>query len=282
MSTSIDYDYDEVISFCQVDAQTDVNNLTSHLNELSNELTNCEESFHTQNPTSVISDIYKGFSLIIGSTNENTGLSGLVKEIADIINVCYGEAMNDKKILEEDAQPTSTNINSAVGNSNINTSKYSGTLHGRGNTTEAAQATLGVITTDNPKYQVVPDSEYTGAKGQISQSDYNLLIAQVAGESGNSADDMLGVTSTVLNRLESDSGFGDSVSQVFEQGYFPWGKSYLNYVEGGQYYNTDWGQEKLNLATQVVNDALNGTRNVGSNVYYYSGNGEYNKFSDQV
>lgn len=100
-NVNVDYDYDEVINFCQNEAQIDINNLTAHLNELSNEMINCEKAFHSQNPNSVISEIYLGFKLIIGSTNENTGVAGLVMESANIINVCYSEAMTDKKILEE-------------------------------------------------------------------------------------------------------------------------------------------------------------------------------------
>ncbi len=156
---------------------------------------------------------------------------------------------------------------------------YTGDIHTKSQATAGIKSSTGTITTDNQKYTIVPDSQYTKAPGTISQSDYNLLCAQVAGEAGNSKDDMLGVTCTVLNRLEAD-GYGNSVTEVLEKGYFPWGETHIAYEPGGKYYNTDWGQEKLAQATEAVNDALGGVRNMEGNVYYYSGNGEYNRFSD--
>ena len=91
---------------------------------------------------------------------------------------------------------------------------------------------------------------------------------------------MLAVATTVFNRLETEGKYGNSVSEVLEKGYFPWGETHIAYEPGGKYYNTDWGQDKLRQATEAVNDALNGARNLEGNVYYYSGNGEYNRFSD--
>lgn len=196
--------------------------------------------------------------------------------------VGYG-SYNSKTLNTESAMPKTFNSsNNTSSSSNINMAKYEQSIHTKKNASSETVSSAGQITTDNQKYTIVPDSEYKGDRGTISESDYNLLIAQVAGESANSPDDMLAVTSTVLNRLETGNGFGDSVNEVFEKGYFPWGRTYENYVEGGKYYNTDWGQEKLAQVTEVVNDALNGTRNINSNVYYYSGNGEYNKFSDKA
>lgn len=177
---------------------------------------------------------------------------------------------------------TLNNNTSSQTSTDINLDKYEQSIHTKKNASNDTVSTAGQITTDNQKYSIVPDAEYKGERGTISESDYNLLIAQVSGESANSPDDMLGVTSTVLNRLEAGNGFGDSVNDVLEKGYFPWGRTYENYVEGGKYYNTDWGQEKLAQVTEVVNDALNGVRNINGDVYYYSGNGEYNKFSDKA
>lgn len=157
---------------------------------------------------------------------------------------------------------------------------YTGEVHIKGKASDSCKNRAGTITTDNQKYQIVSDSEYTKQPGTISESDYHLMIAQVAGEASNSKDDMLAVASTVLNRLEAGGGYGDSVRGVLEKGYFPWARSYLAYVEGGKYYQTDWGQEKLKQVTQAVNDALAGARNIDSNVYYYSGDGTHNYFSD--
>lgn len=173
-------------------------------------------------------------------------------------------------------------------------SGYSGSLHTKAKATDGVKSTAGTITTGHQTYSIVPDNQYNKAPGTISESDYNLLVAQVAGESANSKDDMLGVACTVLNRLEA-GGFGGSVHEVLQKGYFPWGESYKSYVQegksytttgvansSGQYASTGWGQEKLQEVTAAVNDALGGARNVESNVFYYSGNGEYNKFSDIV
>lgn len=195
--------------------------------------------------------------------------------------VGYNNSSSNSSTNVENSMPSSYNSKSSS-SSSINVEKYEQSIHTKKNASSETVSTAGQITTDNQKYTIVADSDYKGERGTISESDYNLLIAQVAGESANSPDDMLAVTSTVLNRLETGNGFGDSVNEVFEKGYFPWGRTYENYVEGGKYYNTDWGQDKLAQVTEVVNDALNGTRNINSNVYYYSGNGEYNNFSDKA
>lgn len=178
--------------------------------------------------------------------------------------------------------------------SNTNFVGYTGQLHTKAKANDDVKASAGTITTGHQSYTIVPDDQYTKAPGTISQSDYNLLVAQVAGESANSKDDMLGVACTVLNRLEA-GGYGNSVHEVLQKGYFPWGESYRSYVEAGKSYtttgvagsdgkyaSTGWGQEKLQEVTSAVNDALSGARNVESDVFYYSGNGEYNKFSDVV
>lgn len=189
------------------------------------------------------------------------------------------------------SQPTPT-ITPSSGNTNF--VGYTGELHTKAKASDDVKASAGTITTGHQNYTILPDDQYTGAKGTISQSDVNLLIAQVAGEGANTKDDMLGVTCTVLNRLEA-GGYGNSVNEVLKKGYFPFGESYRPYVEAdksyttigvadsaGKYASTEWGQEKLQKAEEVVMDALSGARNVESDVFYYSGNGEYNKFSDNL
>ena len=192
-----------------------------------------------------------------------------------------GEATVTEEVPETSAPTLSTGqVPSGL------SSGYFGEVHTKGQASANIKESSGNITTGNQSYTIVPDSEYTKAPGTISESDYHLLIAQVAGEAGasvepkNYKDDMLGVTTTVLNRLETEGKYGDSVREVLEGGYFPFGETYRAYEPGGKYYNTDWGQDKLRQATEVVNDALGGARNLESNVYYYSGNGEYNRFSD--
>ena len=168
------------------------------------------------------------------------------------------------------------NIKSSAG-----TVSYSGNLHSKKRASDSAKSTNGRLTTDNTKYVILPDAVYAGAPGTISESDYNLLVAQVAGEGAMDVDDMLGVTTTVLNRLEAGD-MGDTVRGVLEEGYFPWGRTYKKYIPGGSEYNKESGQIKLANAKAVVDDALNGYRNAKKDVYYYGGDGTHNYFSDKL
>ena len=136
----------------------------------------------------------------------------------------------------------------------------------------------GIVTGGHQSYSIVPDSEYTGAPGTISQSEYQIVIAQVAGEGANNAADMFGVATTMFNRRDTGGGFGNTFTQVLQRGYWPWGETYRAYMPGGKYYNTQWGKDKLAVAKQVVDQALAGYRNLPSNGYYYYGNGKNNFF----
>ena len=91
---------------------------------------------------------------------------------------------------------------------------------------------------------------------------------------------MYGVASSIFNRRDAGGCYGSSFTNVLETGYWPWGKTCNAYLPGGKYYNTDWGQEKLAVAKQVVDQAMQGYRNIPSNGYYYSGDGTHNYFSD--
>ena len=159
--------------------------------------------------------------------------------------------------------------------------KYSQGVSSKSKASDIAKSSLGVITFDNRNYKIVPDESYNKQAGTLSQSDYELMIAVIAGEGANNKSDMLAVTCTVLNRLEK-AGSGTSVRDVLEKDYFPFGKSYLAYQPGGKYYDTDWGQQKLHDAQSVLNDAICGIRNVNPDVIYYSGDGTRNYFSDRV
>lgn len=96
----VNYDYDEVINYCKGEPCSTVVALTNDLNTLCKAIDDCQAAFHSTYNTGVIGYIYYGFSNIIGSTFQKTGVSGLAVEIANIINVCYSEAMNDKIVLE--------------------------------------------------------------------------------------------------------------------------------------------------------------------------------------
>ena len=191
----------------------------------------------------------------------------------DLINAQQNNTTPVEEHIEEVKAPTS-------GGDYLN-EKYSQGIHSKSKASDIAKSSLGVITLDNRSYRIVPDESYDKQAGTLSQSDYELLIAVIAGEGSNNKSDMLAVTCTVLNRLEK-AGSGTSVRDVLENGYFPFGRSYLAYQPGGEYYNTDWGQQKLHDAQSVLNDALGGIRNVNPDVIYYSGDGTRNYFSDRV
>ena len=237
-------------------------------------------------------DINQFVNSVNGGMNSMASqMSTTIQEILTDANGRMDKAENlDKELIENETKttnefgedggnggnPTPTTPNPTDANPN----GYSGSVATKGKATDACNATAGQVTTNNQKYSVVPDSEYTGAPGTISETDYKYLVAQVAGESANSKDDMLGVATTIMNRLEAGGGYRNSVVDVLEKGYWPWGRTCDLYVEGGKYYNTDWGQEKLAQVNEVINDVLNGTRNLNSDVYYYSGDGTRNYFSD--
>ncbi len=235
--------------------------------------------------------IYAGQELVIrteGSATEETSQEevSIVEEPTPLSNMTYysedDTVYEVEQPVEKKEQETVTETVLPEGRETTSTLEgYTGSVPTKSRATDAVKNSSGTITTDNQKYRIVPDSEYTKAPGTISESDYHLMIAQVAGEATNAKDDMLAVATTMLNRLEN-ANFGNSIRDVLEEGYFPWGKSYLAYVEGGAYYHTDWGQEKLQQVTQAVDDALAGVRNLASNVYYYSGDGTYNYYSDIV
>ena len=153
-------------------------------------------------------------------------------------------------------------------------------VHTKKQATDEFKSQVGIETGGHQSYTIVPDGSDNTAPGVITQSEYETIIAQVAGEGGNSVGDMYGVASSIFNRRDTGGGYGNSFTNVLETGYWPWGKTCNAYLPGGKYYNTDWGQEKLAVAKQVVDQAMNGYRNIPSNGYYYSGDGTHNYFSD--
>ena len=268
------------------------------LKELVNDLNKTSEDVKTMLSAYVLSDTVDINSFV---NAVNGGMNSMASQMSTTIQEILTEATErmdkaentDKQLVENLNKPTSemgdtsnpSGSNPGGGATPPNTNEanpngYSGSVATKSQATDGCDSTAGKVTTNNQKYTVVPDGEYTGAPGTISATDYKYLVAQVAGESGNSKDDMLGVASTIMNRLEAGGGYGNSVVQVLEKGYWPWGRTCDHYVENGDYYNTDWGQEKLAQVNEVINDVLNGTRNLNSDVYYYSGDGTRNYFSD--
>lgn len=190
------------------------------------------------------------------------------------------EEQSETIVDENDEQSSSQEVVTPI---SVNLDGYDGSLVAKSNISSEAASTLGVVTDGHQTYQIVDDSSYSGQSGTISQRDYDLLVAQVAGEGANDSDDMFGVACTVINRVES-TNFPSDVRGVLEAGYFPWGKTYKAYVPGGKYYDTPEGQAKLAEAKKAVDNVLSGYRNMNSNVYYYSGNhnDHKNHFSDHV
>lgn len=94
---------------------------------------------------------------------------------------------------------------------------------------------------------------------ELSEEDFKLLVAVVSAESNKYADDILAVTSVILNR--SDAG-SDPISVITKRNQFSTygGGAYL------RYYNEDGTLTDNTIKIQeVVMDALNGVRN---NNYY--------------
>lgn len=109
MKANLDYDFDEVISFCTSTAGDGINQLINDLNSLCNELDECQDKFHCKGGDSAnaVIKIYKGFSATIGgsnglySLNNSTGLGKLATYAAVLVNTCYSEAVLDKKRAED-------------------------------------------------------------------------------------------------------------------------------------------------------------------------------------
>ena len=97
----------------------------------------------------------------------------------------------------------------------------------------------------------------------LTDDEFNVVVAVVAGEFGSNLNDALGVVSVILNRCDSDiwakwagtSPYSQVIKkgqfEVYEKGY------YLSYMPSGSKY----GSSKYEIAKQAVIDGLNGIRN---------------------
>lgn len=155
--------------------------------------------------------------------------------VEDVIEETVLPSIDEKEEVkgEEPEQPVSVPLIS------LDVSKY------------VSNPALGfVVTDDNPQYQ-------------LSDSDFDLVVAVVSAEYEKSRDDALAVISVILNRCDSpswSSWAGKSpVSQVTKPNQFEVYtiKSYLKYMPGGSQYNSQHYQ----YAKEAVTDALNGIRN---------------------
>ena len=97
----------------------------------------------------------------------------------------------------------------------------------------------------------------------LSDYEFDVVVAVVSGEFDYTFDDALGVVSVILNRCDNPtwSNWAGSTpyQQVIRAGQFEvyFAGSYLKYMPGGSQYGT----EKYNIAKQAVLDGLNGIRN---------------------
>jgi hypothetical protein len=110
------------------------------------------------------------------------------------------------------------------------------------------------------KYLSLPEKGFNvtdnNLKYELSPSDYNLLVAVISSESNKTRDDILAVTSVILNRCD---GSGKSPVQVVSAP-----GQFTGYLAGHykRYLNADGSLTANTLLVQeVVNDALNGIRN---------------------
>lgn len=137
-----------------------------------------------------------------------------------------------------------------------------------------------LVSIDADKYidNIAMGFEVTEGNKSYSLSDYefNVVVAVVAGEFGSNMNDALGVVSVILNRCDSQTWInwaGDTpYKQVIKSGQFEvYGKGYyLSYMPGGKNY----GGSKYEIAKQAVIDGLNGIRNnnyLGFRSWYSSG-----------
>lgn len=124
-----------------------------------------------------------------------------------------------------------------------------------------------LVSIDASKYTSKEEMGFKVTEGnktyELSDYEFDVVVAVVSGEFDKTYDDALGVVSVILNRCDSpkwSSWAGSSpYQQVIRKGQFEvyFAGSYLSYMPGGNQY----GKEKYNIAKQAVLDGLNGIRN---------------------
>ena len=114
------------------------------------------------------------------------------------------------------------------------------------------------------KYMNLPEKGFevtnNNNKYELSPSDFNLLVAVIAAESNRYKDDILAVSSVILNR--SDLSGKSPIEVITSRGQFS------GYLDGYylRYLNADGSlTPNTSVVQEVVTDALNGVRN---NRYY--------------
>ena len=124
-----------------------------------------------------------------------------------------------------------------------------------------------LYTIDASKYKSRPAMGFNVTEGNkkydLTDQEFDVVVAVVAGEFDKTIDDALGVMSVILNRCDSNTWgkwFGNNpYKQVIGTGQFEvyFAGMYKDYMPGGKYYD----KKKYNIAKQAVLDGLNGIRN---------------------
>lgn len=293
MNQNVDYDYDEVIQYCQGEGQNSINELANSLNALSNEMESCQDAFHSKGNQMVIGEIYDAFSAIIGSTSTNNGVSGLDAESAKILNVCYSEAMKDKSILESDILGDgsgSTPTGDSVGEPAPTESGQQPAPEQQPEPTQEAEPTPEQQPEATPAEESAPSGNIPGSISpgttantfpaqayNLSPEEYNALCATIYAEAaeGNSytVSDSMGVASAILNRLESGNWGGSTVTDIISaKGQFS-GYGYQNQKFAAAMSNPSVIPPEMRAA---IDRTLAGERNTTGQSF--SGNGTHNSF----
>ena len=124
-----------------------------------------------------------------------------------------------------------------------------------------------LVSVDASKYSNREDMGFKVTEGNktydLTDDEFDVVVAVVAGEFDKNFDDALAVVSVILNRCDSpkwNTWAGNSpYLQVIRKGQFEvyFAGYYLAYMPGGSQY----GGTKYNIARQALIDGLNGIRN---------------------
>lgn len=124
------------------------------------------------------------------------------------------------------------------------------------------------------RYTIVPDnSSNAGKPGYITKSEYNYLVATIAGEAGGvSTTNSYAVVSASLNAAEKQ--YDGDIMEFLENNCWPYGKNYKDYIGAdGEICITGAEQEKNYERAKISTDvALSGTRAFPSEVQFWVGN----------
>ena len=157
----------------------------------------------------------------------------LINDVEELPSI---EQVNEKNVVDNELvvdENTSSPLKSAAVSKYIN------------------NESMGFKVTDNNK-------EY-----ELTEYEFNVVVAVVAGEFDKNLNDALGVVSVILNRCDSkvwvDWAGKTPYTQVIKKGQFEVYQKgyYLSYMPGGSKY----GSSKYEIAKQAVVDGLSGIRN---------------------